>query len=174
MSYLLAKASDGVNRLLFGKEATVLKTAFYACVDRNMSGKEVPMSTYKGDVCLVVNVASQWGLTKKNYTQMAKISDEYKNRGLKILAFPCNQFGGQEPGTHEEILEFTRTIDPDMPEKLIFFEKAEVNGANAREVFGFLKEALPSEDGTGGIRWNFGTYTGRCKGDAACFKTLDL
>lgn len=88
---------------------------------------------------------------------MAKISDEYKDRGLKILAFPCNQFGGQEPGTHEEILEFTRTIDPDMPEKLIFFEKAEVNGANAREVFGFLKEALPSEDGTGGIRWNFGT-----------------
>ena len=88
---------------------------------------------------------------------MAKISDEYKDRGLKILAFPCNQFGGQEPGTHEEILEFTRTIDPDMPDKLIFFEKAEVNGANAREVFGFLKEALPSEDGTGGIRWNFGT-----------------
>ena len=89
---------------------------------------------------------------------MAKISDEYKDRGLKILAFPCNQFGGQEPGTHEEILEFTRTIDPDMPEKLIFFEKAEVNGANAREVFGFLKQALPSEDGTGGIRWNFGTF----------------
>ena len=88
---------------------------------------------------------------------MAKISDEYKDRGLKILAFPCNQFGGQEPGTHEEILEFTRTIDPDMPDKLIFFEKAEVNGANAREVFGFLKEALPSDDGTGGIRWNFGT-----------------
>ena len=93
---------------------------------------------------------------------MSKIVDEYKNRGFKILAFPCNQFGGQEPGSHEEILEFTKTIDPDIPEKLIFFEKADVNGANTREVFGFLKDALPNDDGTGGIRWNFGTYCIMC------------
>ena len=59
MSYLLARVADGVNRVLFGKEAKVVKTAFYACVDRDMSGKEVPMSTYKGDVCMVVNVASK-------------------------------------------------------------------------------------------------------------------
>jgi glutathione peroxidase-family protein len=94
-------------------------------------------------------------LTKQNYTEMARLSDDYKSRGLKILAFPCNQFAGQEPGTHEEILEFTRTIDPNMPEKLEFFEKGDVNGAKTREVFGVLKEALPSEDGTTPIRWNF-------------------
>lgn len=89
---------------------------------------------------------------------MAKLSDEYKSRGLKILAFPCNQFGGQEPGTHEEILEFTRGIDPGIPEKLIFFEKADVNGSETREVFGFLKNSLPSEDSTEGIRWNFAKF----------------
>jgi len=94
-------------------------------------------------------------LTKKNYTQLAKLSDEYKKNGLKILAFPCNQFGGQEPGSHEEILKFVKRLDPEMPTKLDFFEKADVNGANTREVFGFLKEVLPSDDGTAGIRWNF-------------------
>lgn len=155
MSYLLSKVHDGVNRLMFGKEAKVVKTAFYDCVDRAMSGKEVPMSNYKGDVVMVVNVASKWGLTKKNYTQMSEMATEYKDRGFKMLAFPCNQFGGQEPGTHEEILEFTRTIDPEIPDKLVFFEKADVNGSQTREVFGFLKEALPADDGTEGIRWNF-------------------
>jgi len=59
MSYLLSKVHDGVNRLMFGKEAKVVKTAFYDCVDRAMSGKEVPMSNYKGDVVMVVNVASK-------------------------------------------------------------------------------------------------------------------
>ena len=59
MSILLSKVHDGINRLMFGKEAKVLKQAFYECVDRDMMGKEVPMSTYKGDVCLATNVASQ-------------------------------------------------------------------------------------------------------------------
>ena len=155
MSYILSKAMDGVNRVLFGAEARVLKTAFYECIDRDMFGKEVPMSNYKGDVVMVVNVASKWGLTKKNYTEMASLSGAYKSRGLRILAFPCNQFGAQEPGTHQEILEFTKTIDPEMPAKLDFFEKADVNGSQTREVFGFLKQALPSDDATSGIRWNF-------------------
>lgn len=89
---------------------------------------------------------------------MSKLSDEYRSKGLKILAFPCNQFGGQEPGNHQEIIEFTKTIDPNMPEKIDFFEKADVNGANTREVFSFLKEQLPGDDGTTGIRWNFNKF----------------
>jgi glutathione peroxidase-family protein len=64
--------------------------------------------------------------------------------------------GGQEPGTHEEILEFVKKFDPKMPEKLVFFEKADVNGANAREVFSFLKRELPGDEGSNDIRWNFG------------------
>lgn len=95
-------------------------------------------------------------MTKANYTQLPKLADDYGARGLKILAFPCNQFGGQEPGTHSEIIEFVKKFDPDMAEKLIFFEKADVNGANAREVFSYLKKELPNADGTSDVRWNFG------------------
>lgn len=63
----------------------------------------------------------------------------------------------QEPGTHEEIIEFVKKFDPEMDKKLTFFEKADVNGANAREVFSFLKSKLPgTEEGSGDIRWNFG------------------
>jgi glutathione peroxidase-family protein len=83
--------------------------------------------------------------------------DEFHPRGLEILAFPCNQFGGQEPGTHDEILQFVRRFDEQMDQKLHFFEKADVNGPNSREVFTFLKSALPSDDGSANIRWNFGT-----------------
>lgn len=89
----------------------------------------------------------------------------YGDRGLQILAFPCNQFGGQEPGTHTEILEFAKQFDADMPSKLTFFEKASVNGAETREVFSFLKNALPSDDGTNDIRWNFAKFLLTHKGE---------
>lgn len=88
---------------------------------------------------------------------MAQLADEFGKRGLKILAFPCNQFGGQEPGTPEDIkataAKFGATVD-----KMVFFEKADVNGAEAREVFAFLKERLPFEDGTTNVLWNFGKF----------------
>ena len=91
-----------------------------------------------------------------SYTQLPVLHDEYGARGLKILAFPCNQFGLQEPGTHEEILEFVKQFDADMEKKLIFFEKADVNGAETREVYSFIKPKALNEDGTVDIRWNFG------------------
>mmetsp|Transcript_64296 Transcript_64296/g.96925 ORF Transcript_64296/g.96925 Transcript_64296/m.96925 type:complete len:123 (+) Transcript_64296:433-801(+) len=83
--------------------------------------------------------------------------DTYGKQGFKVLAFPCNQFGQQEPGTHEEILEFVESKFK-AKDKLVFFEKGDVNGANAREVFSFLKEALPFEDGTTNVLWNFGKF----------------
>lgn len=82
--------------------------------------------------------------------------DEYGKRGLKVLAFPCNQFGGQEPGTAEEILKFVKKFD--CHDKLTFFEKGDVNGAGTREVFSFLKREIKSEDGTSDIRWNFAKF----------------
>jgi len=82
--------------------------------------------------------------------------DEYGERGLKVLAFPCNQFGGQEPGTHEEILQFVDTSFPH--DKLTWFKKGDVNGAGTREVFSFLKRELPNTDGTSDIRWNFAKF----------------
>jgi glutathione peroxidase-family protein len=95
-------------------------------------------------------------LTKQNYQELPQLSDEYSARGLKILAFPCNQFGAQEPGDKEQILEFVKRFDADMAEKLTFFEKADVNGANAREVFSYIKPLAPNSDDTIDIRWNFG------------------
>jgi glutathione peroxidase len=96
-------------------------------------------------------------LTKQNYQELPQLHDEYAPQGLKILAFPCNQFGAQEPGTSEEILEFVKKFDLDMAQKLIFLEKADVNGAQTREVYSFVKPLAPNSDGTLDIRWNFGT-----------------
>jgi glutathione peroxidase-family protein len=150
-SYLwkgLGKAQDALTRVTQGAEMRTAKQLFYDLVDKDMNGKEVPMSDFAGKVLLVVNVASKWGLTELNYTQLPQLSDEYGSRGLQILAFPCNQFGRQEPAEHEEILEFVKQYDEKMPEKLRFFEKNDVNGADAREVFSFLKMKLPNEDET--------------------------
>jgi len=149
------KVQDVSTRLFYGAETVTSKMSFYDLVDKDMKGHEVSMSEFKGDVLLIVNVASKWGVTKKNYTELPQLVDEYGSRGFRVLAFPCNQFGGQEPGSHEEILQFVRRFDPDMTDKLTFFEKADVNGKDAREVFSFLKQKCPNSDNTTDIRWNF-------------------
>ncbi|KAL7533102.1 hypothetical protein ACHAXR_005046, partial [Thalassiosira sp. AJA248-18] len=87
----------------------------------------------------------------------SKIYDDFNSRGLKLLAFPCNQFGAQEPGTHEEILEFVESKFS-AKDKFTWFEKAHVNGKDTREVYSFLKSKLPAEDGTTDIRWNFAKF----------------
>lgn len=141
---------------MYGKETPTTKEAFYDLVDRDMEGNEVKMSSFKGSVLCITNVASKWGLTKQNYTEFVQIIDEYSDKGLKVLAFPCNQFGGQEPGTHEDIMAFVKTFGAD--DKMTFFENGPVNGAKSREVFNFLKNKLPSDDGTKDIRWNFAKF----------------
>jgi len=95
-------------------------------------------------------------LTKTNYTELVQLVDEYSPRGFKVLAFPCNQFGKQEPGTHEEILKFSEKFNA--RDKFTFFEKGDVNGEKTREVYGFLKHKLPNSDGTTDIRWNFAKF----------------
>ena len=72
-----------------------MTSTFYELSDKDMDGKSVPMSSFEGKIVLLVNVASECGRTKSNYTQIPKLMDEYPM--LKVLAFPCNQFGGQEP-----------------------------------------------------------------------------
>lgn len=157
MPSILASIQDAGTRLVFGKEAGTEKNAFYDLVDRDMDGNEVKMEAFKGDVLCVINVASKWGLTKANYVQFSKIYDDFNSRGLKLLAFPCNQFGAQEPGTHEEILEFVESKFS-AKDKFTWFEKAHVNGKDTREVYSFLKSKLPAEDGTTDIRWNFAKF----------------
>ena len=98
------------------------------------SGLPVPLSYYRGKVMLVVNVASQCGYTESTYKQLNALHARYASRGLAILAFPCNQFGGQEPGEDIEIFEFTKTKNAEFD----FFRKVNVNGPDAHPLFKFL------------------------------------
>lgn len=154
----MSSAKDPATKACFGKEKAAPKGEFYKLIDRDMNGNEVQMSTFEGKVLIAVNVASYWGLTKQNYTELVKICNDYGSRGLEVLAFPCNQFAREEPGTHEEILLFADKFNA--RDNLIFFEKADVNGASAREVFSFLKTKLPNDDGSNdnSISWNFAKF----------------
>ncbi|GAB9471835.1 hypothetical protein Gpo141_00009034 [Globisporangium polare] len=124
--------------------------SFYELKDFDMQGKEVSMDKYKGKVVLVVNVSSLCGLTPTNYPELTLLDEKYRDQGLEILAFPCNQFSNQEPGTHEEIMEFVKQYKCTFP----FFEKHDVNGASARPVFTYLKAKLPGSFGNF-VKWNF-------------------
>ncbi|KAG7378559.1 hypothetical protein PHYPSEUDO_009924 [Phytophthora pseudosyringae] len=137
-------------REVFNVEDTAKIKSFYELKDFDMAGNEVPMSKYKGKVVLAVNVSSKCGLTPTNYPELQQLYEKYKDEGLEVLAFPCNQFNGQEPGTHEEIIEFVKQYNVTFP----FFEKHDVNGATARPVFTYLKTKLPGSFGDF-VKWNF-------------------
>jgi len=90
------------------------KTVIYDFSVIDINKQMIALSQYKDKVNIVVNVASFWGLTEKNYIQFVELYGKYKSKGLEILAFPCNQFGKQEPGTNEEIKEFVKKIWSDV------------------------------------------------------------
>jgi glutathione peroxidase len=118
---------------------------------KNIKNEEVLMQEYKGKVLLIVNVASKCGFTPQ-YKELEEIYREYKDKGLEILAFPCNQFGNQEPGSNEEIYNFCSTkYNVTFP----LFSKIDVNGSNAHELYIYLKEKAPGILGTEAIKWNF-------------------
>ncbi|KAL8106863.1 hypothetical protein AgCh_023600 [Apium graveolens] len=105
-------------------------------------GNDVELSKYKGKVLLIVNVASQCGLTTSNYTELAELYQKYKDQVLEILAFPCNQFNGQEPGTNEEIENFVCTrFKAEYP----IFSKVDVNGSDAAPLYKYLKSVKGDE-----------------------------
>ena len=110
----------------------------------------VPLSHYEGKVCLVVNISSFCGLTPKENPQLVKLYEEFKDQGFEILAFPCNQFGKQEPGTDEEIAAFNAKAGATYP----IFEKINVNGAEAHPVYRFLKSQMRDVLGSS-IKWNY-------------------
>jgi glutathione peroxidase len=117
---------------------------------KTLSGASANLADYKGKVVLIVNTASKCGLTPQ-YEGLEALYKKYKDSGFVILAFPCNQFMGQEPGTAEEIQNFCSSkYDVTFP----LFEKIDVNGDNAHPLYVFLKEKLPIE-GKNNIRWNF-------------------
>ena len=116
---------------------------------KDIDGKSVKLSDYKGKVLLIVNVASYCGYTKQ-YSGLEQIYKQYKDKGFEILAFPCNQFGEQEPGTNEEIKNFCSSKF-DVSFKL--FDKIDVNGSNKSSLYSILTDNEIT--GKADIKWNF-------------------
>ena len=125
-------------------------STFYDLKARTLQGKEISMDRYEGKVVLVVNTASECGFTPQ-YEGLQELHERYKDQGLEILGFPCNQFGKQEPGTAEEIGEFCR-INYGVTFQM--FDKIDVNGKDTHPVFVYLKDELPGKLGKR-IKWNF-------------------
>jgi len=118
---------------------------------KTASGAETDLSAYAGQVLLIVNVASKCGLTPQ-YAGLEALFRKYKERGFAILGFPCNQFGGQEPGSAAEIETFCSTnYDVTFP----VFAKIDVNGAGTAPLYQKLKVEAPGLLGTEAIKWNF-------------------
>ena len=117
----------------------------------SLSGEPMPMSAFAGHVVLVVNVASQCGMTPQ-YAGLEHLWREHREEGLTVLGCPCDQFGHQEPGSADEIAAFCAarySVTFPMTEKL------EVNGDNANPMWQWLKESQPGVLGTTGVKWNF-------------------
>ena len=117
----------------------------------NSLGEEISLEDYRGKVLLVVNTASRCGFTPQ-YEGLEKLYQKYKDQGFEVLAFPCNQFGSQEPGSDEEIQDFCSThYSVNFP----VFKKIEVNGKDAHPLYKYLKSSRPGIFSTEAIKWNF-------------------
>ncbi len=116
-----------------------------------LDGQDVALQSYLGDVVMIVNVASECGLTPQ-YEQLQALHEEYAEQGLAILAFPCNQFGEQEPGTASEIREFCST---NYGVTFDLFAKVDVNDEGACDLYQHLTSLETKPKGPGKIGWNF-------------------
>lgn len=118
---------------------------------KSITGKEVDLAEYKGQVVLIVNVASECGLTPQ-YEALQSLHDKYGDKGLVVLGFPCNQFGQQEPGSDAQIVQFcTQNYKVKFP----MFSKIEVNGTGAAPLYKHLTSLDTRPQKKGQISWNF-------------------
>ena len=118
---------------------------------KRIDGSSENLQDYAGKALLIVNVASRCGFTSQ-YRDLQNLYTTYKDQGLEILGFPCNQFGAQEPGSAEEIQNFcSANYGVTFP----MFDKVDVNGSSTHPLYAFLKEQAPGILGTAGIKWNF-------------------
>ncbi len=131
--------------------STAVESPLYSFTMESIDGKEVPLSAYKGEVLLIVNVASFCGYTPQ-YEDIEAIYKQYKDRGFRVLAFPANNFGNQEPGTNQEIKEFcTSKFDVTFD----MFSKISVKGDDQHPLYRYIttESAVPGE-----VKWNFQKY----------------
>lgn len=128
-----------------------MSKSIYDFSANSLNGKETNLSEYKGKTIVVVNTASQCGLTPQ-YEGLEKLYNEYKDKGLVVLGFPCNQFGKQEKGSSQEIQEFCQV---NYGVSFPMFEKIDVNGKNAHPIYKYLKSKLSGGLLGSAIKWNF-------------------
>ena len=126
-------------------------TTLYDFTVDDIEGRQVALDRYKGKVLLVVNTASKCGFTPQ-YQGLEALYRKYREQGLEVLGFPCNQFGAQEPGNEQEIATFCATnYDVTFP----MFRKIDVNGGATAPLYRYLKHEKPGLLGTEAIKWNF-------------------
>jgi glutathione peroxidase len=126
----------------------------YGFTMKAIDGADQRLGDYRGKVLLVVNVASQCGLTPQ-YEALQKLHAEYAPRGFAVLGFPCNQFGGQEPGSDADVKKFcTTNYGVTFP----LFSKIEVNGQGRAPLYSWLTSQSTKPDGAGAIKWNFAKF----------------
>lgn len=132
---------------------------------KNIEGKEVDLSEYKGKVLLIVNVASKCGKTPQ-YEPLQAMYEKYGEKGLVVIGVPCNQFGGQEPGTEKDIQQFcTEKYKVTFP----MMSKVDVNGKDEAPLYKFLKAHAESKDD---VKWNFEKFVVNKEGKVVSrFKT---
>ncbi len=135
--------------------------SLYEIDARTIEGDVQPLSAYRGQTLLIVNVASRCGFTPQ-YAGLEALYRKYKDRGLVVLGFPCNQFGSQEPGSEADIQAFcSTTYDVTFP----LFAKVDVNGPDAHPLYALLKSARPGVLGTEAIKWNFTKFLVNARGE---------
>ncbi|WP_455919638.1 glutathione peroxidase [Priestia megaterium] len=118
---------------------------------KTIKDEDVSLSNYQGDVLLIVNTASKCGFTPQ-YKDLQALYEEEKENGLTVLGFPCNQFGGQEPGSSNDIEQF---CELNYGVSFPMFAKVDVKGEHAHPLFTYLTEQAPGLLGSKGIKWNF-------------------
>jgi glutathione peroxidase len=152
--FMIVHCKDSCGRVakqLLEQRSVLLGKSFFDLSAKDIDGNVMNFSRLKGMVTIIVNVASFCGYTESHYSQLVELWGELRNtEAVTILAFPCNQFGGQEPGTNQEIKEFAEfkgaTFD--------MMDKIDVNGPNTSDIYTFLKASA----GPHTITWNFATY----------------
>ena len=147
-------------------------TSIYDFSARTLAGHDVSMRQFEGEVLLIVNTASACGFTPQ-YKGLQHIHETYAPRGFAVLGFPCNQFGGQEPGNAEAIGAFCET---QYQVSFLMFDKVDVNGTHAHPLYNFLKSEKSGLLGSA-IKWNFTKFlvdrTGQVVGRFAPTTTPD-
>jgi glutathione peroxidase len=128
-----------------------MNDSIYQLSYTNNKGETIPLSQYTGKVLLLVNTASKCGFTPQ-YNGLESLYKKYKDQGFEIIAFPCDQFGGQEPGSDKEIEQF---CDLNFGVSFPFSKKIDVNGDNTHPIYEHLKQSAPGILGSKGIKWNF-------------------